>query len=142
MQVVLRTMHLSRLTNLTSLFAGSAPLGQQATAVSVLKYLQALEVWPWPGMARDLAGLQQLKHLEVTVNDEGVLVLEAQLQQLGALTQLVELRLSATYGAQQQVPSGLALKLGKVLPHCMVRDKRLGLISLEQHVLQLEDDVA
>ena len=138
--MILRSMQLSQLTNLTSLFAGRAPLGQQATAVSGLKLLEALEVWPWPGMARDLAGLQQLKHLVLTVDPERVLVLEAQLQQLGALTQLVELELSPVYG-MYLVP-GLALKLGRVLPHCLVRDRRLGLLWLEQRVLQLEDDFA
>jgi hypothetical protein len=113
------TLHLlTRLTSL-SLSYGAA----SDTDISGLRQLDSLQCRPcWPGLAQQLLALRGLRSLSPRYDLYGHSeeLVQAQAQQLGALTQLRELVLSPEYG-KKQLARDLARDLGRALPHCLVR---------------------
>ncbi len=118
--------HLTSLTSLTGTAASGAVLGQlsakSAAGISNFTRLSQLHVRPWPGMASQLAQLPHLGSLVVRMRHRPeMLVLEQQVQQMGALTQLKQLVLGHCLEAAYPVRKELALKVVRALPHCLVR---------------------
>jgi hypothetical protein len=123
----LQVLQLSQLTGLTSLLLDRGVDAQQAAAVSrLVRLVEARFGAPWAGMAAQLAGLRQLRSLQLGLQylPEAGEQLERELRGLAGLTQLRQLVLGAWYGAESQ--RQLLAKVVQAMPaHCMVRKAHL-----------------
>jgi hypothetical protein len=136
----LPVVELSQLTGLTFLrYEGSGARGASlAAGLSCLRRLVVLQCAPAAGMAEACAWLQGLTSLRMdNLGWAEVGELQAQAQQLAALTQLRQLVLGPAHGLAEQVHE-MALALGRALPHCLVRLSAC--VNEESRLLEAEDD--
>jgi hypothetical protein len=113
----LQALPLAELTPLTSLRTSASNMSIPAD-ISRLSQLVELQGPGGPGLGQQLAGLKELRKLELSCARSS----DLQACELDLLTQLRELRVMGWRDAgQRQLGRRLAQQLGKALPHCIMQ---------------------